>query len=80
MKELRLDDIREGGVGSYAYEKAYSYERLIDTDLPSDVDPARKEAYLTDSDFQTHLGMDRQAFEAIPQWKQINLKKAARLF
>ena len=75
-KELRIDEIREG----YTFGKTYSYERLIDTNLPDDVDPSRKEAYLTDPDFKKHLVMDRAAFEALPKWKQINLKKAARLF
>ncbi len=51
-----------------------------DGELPNDVDPSRKEAYLSDSDFKDLFKMDREAFDALPQWKQVNMKKSLRLF
>lgn len=80
VRMMKASSISEA---NYANGKVYPYSLLTTTDpdaVPSDVDPSRKEAYLSDQDFQTHLGMDRECFDALPQWKQISLKKAANLF
>mmetsp|Transcript_473 Transcript_473/g.1555 ORF Transcript_473/g.1555 Transcript_473/m.1555 type:complete len:351 (-) Transcript_473:20-1072(-) len=47
---------------------------------PGGVDPARKEEYLSDEEFQTVFGMTPAAFRGLPKWKQSNLKKAKELF
>lgn len=47
---------------------------------PSAVDPSRKEAYLTDDDFQRALGMNKEAFYALKEWKRKDLKKRAKIF
>merc|ERR1719313_1866621 len=59
-------------------EKKFSHEEL--KGKPKDVDPAKREQYLSDDDFQTIFGMDRAAFGALPKWKQNNAKKAKDLF
>eukprot|EP00971_Amphidinium_carterae_P182521 3622403-Amphidinium_carterae.1 len=46
---------------------------------PGGVDPARKEEYLSDEEFQTVFGMTPAAFRGLPKWKQSNLKKAKEL-
>lgn len=47
---------------------------------PSDVDPTKKEEYLTDDVFRDVFGMDRQQFQGLPKWRRMLLKKSANLF
>ncbi|XP_040208728.1 villin-like protein [Rana temporaria] len=49
-------------------------------DLPDGVDPAKKEMYLTDSDFANIFGMPKAQFSQLPKWKQQNIKKQHGLF
>merc|ERR1719195_1192667 len=56
-------------------EKKYTYEELKGVGCrPPDVDPVRKEQYLTEEEFLQVVGMEVQAFEKLPKWKQKNLK------
>lgn len=61
-------------------EKQYSYEDIISDKRPAGVDPTRKEAYLTDVEFQAVMDCTRAEFLQMPKWKQQNLKKAKKLF
>ncbi|XP_034148146.1 supervillin isoform X2 [Esox lucius] len=58
----------------------YSVEELTAKPLPEGVDPLRLEIYLSDQDFQGVLEMTRTEFNALPNWKQKNLKKSKGLF
>uniref|UniRef100_A0A8C7TJV7 Supervillin d n=1 Tax=Oncorhynchus mykiss TaxID=8022 RepID=A0A8C7TJV7_ONCMY len=58
----------------------YSVEELTAKPLPEGVDPLRLEIYLSDQDFQRVLEMTRTEFNALPNWKQKNLKKSKGLF
>uniref|UniRef100_A0A8D0GKU7 Advillin n=1 Tax=Sphenodon punctatus TaxID=8508 RepID=A0A8D0GKU7_SPHPU len=49
-------------------------------DLPEDVDPTKKENYLSYQDFVAVLGIARGDFAALPSWKQLTLKKEKGLF
>jgi len=49
-------------------------------DLPSNIDSNRKEIYLNDSDFATHLKMGRSEFEKLPKWKKDKIKKELGIF
>ncbi|XP_072254499.1 advillin [Pyxicephalus adspersus] len=49
-------------------------------ELPEGVDPAKKEAYLTDQDFLIAFGITRGQFSALPAWRQLSLKKEYGLF
>eukprot|EP00438_Fugacium_kawagutii_P008027 Skav209178 [mRNA] locus=scaffold1137:480103:486872:- [translate_table: standard] len=42
---------------------------------PADVDPARREQYLSDSEFQSVFGMSLEDFKKQPKWKQQNAKQ-----
>ena len=64
----------------FASNKTYPYERLVSTEIPEDVDPTRKEDYLSDVEFQQYLGVTRKSFQANPTWKQVNMKKKSGLF
>ncbi|XP_056626804.1 supervillin a isoform X14 [Triplophysa dalaica] len=48
--------------------------------LPEGVDPLKLEIYLSDEDFEKALEMTRSEYEALPGWKQVNVKKAKGLF
>ncbi|XP_053142779.1 villin-1 isoform X2 [Hemicordylus capensis] len=49
-------------------------------DLPKDVDPSRREEYLSEEDFLAVFAMSRQDFAALPKWKKQSLKKEKGLF
>ncbi|XP_023254351.1 supervillin-like [Seriola lalandi dorsalis] len=61
-------------------KQQYSIEELTRKPLPEGVDPLRLEDYLSDEDFKTFLEMNRVEFNAMPNWKQKNLKKSKGLF
>lgn len=48
--------------------------------LPDGVDPTKKEQYLTEADFQKHMGMSKADFNKLPAWKGNVLKKKVGLF
>ncbi|XP_057214187.1 supervillin isoform X2 [Triplophysa rosa] len=58
----------------------YSLQELTSKPLPEGVDPLRLECYLSDKDFQSVLEMTQDEFHALPNWKQLNLKKSKGLF
>ena len=51
----------------------------LQADRP-DVDPTRKEAYLSDADFEKLMKSSRAEFNAMKGWKQAQVKKAAGLY
>ena len=55
-------------------------EELKKLSLSDGIDPARKEDYLSDSDFASVFGMERAAFGALPAWKRLQKKKEVGLF
>uniref|UniRef100_A0A8C1SW22 Supervillin n=1 Tax=Cyprinus carpio TaxID=7962 RepID=A0A8C1SW22_CYPCA len=61
-------------------QSTYPLATLQTRPLPHGVDPLRLEMYLTDEDFERVLDMKREEFDALPGWKQVNLKKAKGLF
>ncbi|XP_060108858.1 advillin [Heteronotia binoei] len=60
----------------------YPLEVLLNCydELPEDVDPAKKENFLSEEDFVRVFGMNRDDFAALPTWKQLHLKKERGLF
>ncbi|XP_047735537.1 supervillin isoform X2 [Hyalella azteca] len=58
----------------------YSVQELSALPAPEGVDPSRLEDYLTDDDFVKVMGKTREEFAGLPQWKQLDLKKKAKLF
>lgn len=47
---------------------------------PEGVDPSRKEDYLDDASFASHIGVDRAAFAGQPKWKRDQKKKELGIF
>ncbi|XP_076187920.1 supervillin isoform X20 [Aptenodytes patagonicus] len=58
----------------------YPLADLLARPLPEGVDPLKLEIYLSDEDFEIALEMTREEYNALPSWKQVNLKKAKGLF
>ncbi|XP_025957428.1 supervillin isoform X20 [Dromaius novaehollandiae] len=58
----------------------YPLADLLARPLPEGVDPLKLEIYLSDEDFEVALDMTREEYNALPSWKQVNLKKAKGLF
>ncbi|KAM7370803.1 hypothetical protein PAMP_010323 [Pampus punctatissimus] len=61
-------------------KQQYSIKELTTPPLPEGVDPLRLEDYLSDEDFKKLFEMSRVEFNALPNWKQKNLKKSKSLF
>lgn len=60
----------------------FSYEQLkAKSDNPvTGIDFKRREAYLSDEEFQSVLGMNKEAFYKLPKWKQDMNKRKVDLF
>ncbi|KAM6281356.1 supervillin isoform 3-T3 [Porphyrio hochstetteri] len=58
----------------------YPLAELVARPLPEGVDPLKLEIYLSEEDFEVALEMTREEYNALPSWKQVNLKKAKGLF
>ena len=52
----------------------------LKTSFPAGVKGSHKEAYLSDEEFLTVFKMTRDAFTALKDWKQTDLRKKAGLF
>ncbi|XP_021281509.1 villin-3 isoform X1 [Herrania umbratica] len=76
-QELEQD---ENGSGSS--QSTFSYDQLkAKSDNPvTGIDFKRREAYLSDEEFQTVFGMAKEAFYKLPKWKQDMQKKKVDLF
>ncbi|XP_034251138.1 supervillin isoform X3 [Thrips palmi] len=61
-------------------QSTYPAAQLLQRPLPDGVDPTRLELYLAPQHFQEMLGMSKEDFMELPQWKQTKLKKDAGLF
>lgn len=61
-------------------QSEYPLSVLLDHPLPEGVDPTKLEHYLSNSEFETALGISRPEYDQLPHWKQTNLKKDRGLF
>ena len=52
----------------------------LNNQFPQGVDPARKEQYLSDAEFQSILGTTPDKFALLKGWKQKELKEKKGLF
>jgi len=69
------------GEGSFLNPNAGSYSLAeLKANAIANVDPARKEQYLSDADFQSLLKMSKAEFEKLPAWKKGDSKKRIGLF
>ena len=61
-------------------QSTYTFAELTSASLPEGVDATIKEQYLVEAEFKSILGMSKTEFNAMPKWKQSNLKKKVGLF
>ncbi|XP_067553261.1 advillin isoform X2 [Pseudorca crassidens] len=76
-------DMRDTTLSLNSEPKYYPVEVLLKNqsqELPEDVNPARKENYLSEQDFVSVFGITRGQFVALPGWKQLQMKKEKGLF
>ncbi|XP_036313974.1 advillin isoform X1 [Pipistrellus kuhlii] len=76
-------DMRSTTLSLNSEIKYYPIDVLLknqDQELPEDVDPAKKENYLSEQDFVSVFGITRGQFAALPGWKQLQMKKEKGLF
>ncbi|XP_042488399.1 villin-3-like isoform X1 [Macadamia integrifolia] len=78
QQEMEQDEAQQDENGS----KTYSYDQLNtkSTKTPKGIDLKKRESYLSDEEFQTVLGMTKEAFYCLPKWKQDMQKKRVSLF
>ncbi|KAJ7317757.1 hypothetical protein JRQ81_003919 [Phrynocephalus forsythii] len=71
----------DGGCSSSRHQ-TYPLEVLLSCqeELPEEVDPAKKESFLSEEDFLRVFGIPREEFAALPTWKQLLMKKEKGLF
>jgi len=73
-------EVTNGFSTGYSHSGSIPYSVLSGEELPENVDPSKKEEYLSDADFQQVMGMEKEEFYGLPAWKQTNLKKSKNLF
>ncbi|XP_057426774.1 villin-3-like isoform X1 [Lotus japonicus] len=79
--EPKQEDMDDGD-DSQSSQRTFSYDQLKTTsgkNVPG-IDLKRREAYLSDEEFETVIGMVKDAFYKLPKWKQDLLKKKFELF
>ena len=55
-------------------------DKVHQSELPSGVDPSKREQYLSQDEFFDVFGMEKVVFNMLPGWKRKNLKRAKGLF
>nr|XP_045729034.1 advillin [Mirounga angustirostris] len=75
-------DMRNATLSLNSEPKYYPIEVLKNQnqELPEDVNPAKKENYLSEQDFISVFGITRGQFAVLPCWKQLQMKKEKGLF
>ena len=61
-------------------DNTYAYADLLIPKCPEGVDPARKEEYLSDTEFQKVFGKTKEEFLKLPAWKRVREKQAKKIF
>ena len=91
-QEAKQEEVGNGATEEYQKEqqriallpngslKVYPYSTLIQSPLPSDVDPKRREYHLSEEEFEKVFNMSRSKYESLPGWKRILYKKQVKLF
>ncbi|KAF5747976.1 hypothetical protein HS088_TW05G00707 [Tripterygium wilfordii] len=75
-------EIDQGDSASESIQSTFSYDQLkVHSENPvTGIDFKRREAYLSEDEFQTIFGMTKEDFYKLPKWKQDMQKKKSDLF
>eukprot|EP01090_Pellita_catalonica_P003302 TRINITY_DN12975_c0_g1_i1.p1 TRINITY_DN12975_c0_g1~~TRINITY_DN12975_c0_g1_i1.p1 ORF type:complete len:792 (-),score=159.69 TRINITY_DN12975_c0_g1_i1:64-2109(-) len=71
---------RDGRVLLANFSREYTYEELVNDEQRKGLDVKNLEGYLSDSEFNGLLGMSKDDFAKLPNWKKQHLKKELKLF
>ncbi|KAK6945290.1 Villin headpiece [Dillenia turbinata] len=74
--EQELETTSESSLSTFTYDQL----KTNSDSLVTGIDFKRREAYLSDGEFQTVFGMTKEAFYKLPKWKQDMQKKKVFLF
>ncbi|KAL1362835.1 hypothetical protein AAHE18_03G109100 [Arachis hypogaea] len=74
--KLEIVEDRDNSQGS---RRIFSYDELKSKNV-SGIDLKRRETYLSEEEFNSIFGMEKEAFYKLPRWKQDMLKKKFELF
>ncbi|XP_029126782.1 villin-3 isoform X2 [Cajanus cajan] len=79
--EPKQENVQDGN-DSENSQNFFSYEQLKTKSgsVVSGIDLKRREAYLSDKEFESVFGMSKEAFSKLPRWKQDMLKRKVDLF
>ena len=58
----------------------FTLQQLQSGEVEASIEPKRREYYMSDEDFAAYLQCTKAEFAKMPKWKQVNKKKALRLF
>ena len=58
----------------------FTLQQLQSGEVEASIEPKRREYYMSDEDFKVHMQSTKAEFAKMPKWKQVNKKKALRLF
>ncbi|MED6184361.1 Villin-2 [Stylosanthes scabra] len=72
-------EIVEDRDNSQGSRRIFSYDELKSKNV-SGIDLKRRETYLSEEEFNSVFGMEKEAFYKLPRWKQDMLKKKYELF
>jgi len=75
---------RRGSITRLGLQEAgaqfYTMAQLTSGAVESQIDPTRRELYLSNEDFMTYFKITKDEFLQQPKWKQVSQKKKFRLF
>jgi Villin headpiece domain/Gelsolin repeat len=53
----------------------YDLQQMLAQRIPIGLDPKRLQDYLVETEFEEYIGMERSAFEALPEWRKIAMRR-----
>jgi len=72
--------VEEPGDAALTAKETFEFGRFLQKPFPNGVDANHLERSLRTEDFHAKFKMSRTAFEKLPPWKQLNIKKSVGLF
>jgi hypothetical protein len=72
--------VEEPGDAALTAAQTYEFGRFAQKPFPNGVDGGHLERSLRTEDFHAKFKMTRSAFDKLPAWKQLNIKKSVGLF
>lgn len=62
------------------YDRTYTFAELTGSNRPKGLDSTKLETYLSDEEFKTHFGVQKEDYAMMPRWKREKIKKDLGLY